>query len=301
MKLTNWLTFVQALLVMAACAYGQDVHYNYDRGIDFASYKTYQSVNLRGRVPDELIDRDIKRSIDEQLAQKGLTKVEKDANLYVGYQIVIDMEKGINLSAWGTRGGPGGWGGWGGLDSGTVTGQTSTIPVGMMLVDLYDPAKKQLIWRGDTTKAIDLKKDPDKNYKNLQKAMAKLFKNYPPHGSKWARCWISPATGSQASQLGGLRVVTGMVHSYMDIDEEIRSGLDFEQVLTSGLEEQVRNDSPFKEIVGRSAALQRVRRQVEVVVPTDSTVLLTEETGTGKELIARATSGAYPYRYREQR
>ena len=130
---------------------------------------------------DELIDRDIRRSIDEQLGQKGLTKVEKDADLYVGYQTVIDMEKGISLSAWGTRGGPGGWGG---LDSGTVTGQTSTIPVGMLLVDLYDPAKKQLIWRGDATKSIDLKKDPDKNYKNLQKAMAKLFKNYPPQPGK---------------------------------------------------------------------------------------------------------------------
>lgn len=124
-----------------------------------------------------MIDRDIKRSIDEQLAQKGLTKVEKDADLYVGYQAVIDLEKGINLSAWGTRGGPGGWGGWGGWDSGTVTGQTSTIPVGMLLVDLFDPAKKQLIWRGDASKTLDLKKDPDKNYKNLQKAMTKLFKN----------------------------------------------------------------------------------------------------------------------------
>ena len=128
-----------------------------------------------------MIDRDIKRSIDEQLAQKGLTKVEKDADLYVGYQAVIDMEKGINLSAWATRGGPGEWGGW---DSGTVTGQTSTIPVGMLLVDLFDPAKKQLIWRGDASKTLDLKKDPDKNYKNLQKAMTKLFKNYPPQAGK---------------------------------------------------------------------------------------------------------------------
>ena len=181
MRLTRCLTFLQAFLVMAVFAYGQDVHYNYDRGTNFASYKSYQWVDLPGRVPDGLIDRDIRGSIDEQLAQKGLTKVEKDADLYVGYQTVIDMEKGISLSTWGTRGGPGGWGG---LDSGTVTGQTSTIPVGMLLVDLYDPAKKQLIWRGDATKSIDLKKDPDKNYKNLQKAMTKLFKNYPPQPGK---------------------------------------------------------------------------------------------------------------------
>jgi hypothetical protein len=54
----------------------------------------------------------------------------------------------------------------------------------MLLVDLFDPAKKQLIWRGDASKTLDLKKDPDKNYKNLQKAMAKLFKNYPPQAGK---------------------------------------------------------------------------------------------------------------------
>jgi hypothetical protein len=170
-------------LLMSVSAYAQDVHYNYDRGANFASYKTYQWIDLPGRVPDQLIDGDIKRAIDEQLAQKGLTKVEKDADLYVGYQAVIDLERGINLSAWGTRGGPGGLG-WAGLDSGTVTGQTSTIPVGMLLVNLYDPAKKQLIWRGDASKTIDLKKDPNKNYRNLQKAMTKLFKNYPPQSGR---------------------------------------------------------------------------------------------------------------------
>src|SRR5258708_28790420 len=41
-------------------------------------------------------------------------------------------------------------------------------------------------------------------------------------------------------------------------------------------------------IVGRSAALRDVLQQVEMVAPTDSTVLLLGETGTGKELIARA-------------
>src|ERR1700756_5666442 len=125
MRLTKLLTFLLAFSLMLVCAYGQDVHYNYDRGANFGSYKTYQWVDLPGQVPDELIDRDIKRSIDEQLAQKGLIKVDKDADLYVGYQTVTDLEKGVNLSAWSTRGGPGGWGGF---DNGTVTGQTSTIP-----------------------------------------------------------------------------------------------------------------------------------------------------------------------------
>ena len=39
-------------------------------------------------------------------------------------------------------------------------------------------------WRGDAGKTIDLKKDPDKNYANLQKAMAKLFEKDSPHTSK---------------------------------------------------------------------------------------------------------------------
>ena len=44
----------------------------------------------------------------------------------------------------------------------------------------------------------------------------------------------------------------------------------------------------FQEIVGASAALRRVQRQVEVVAPTDANVLILGETGTGKELVARA-------------
>jgi len=52
--------------------------------------------------------------------------------------------------------------------------------------------------------------------------------------------------------------------------------------------ERVRSDSRFSEIIGTSAALRRVLQAVETVAPTDATVLLLGETGTGKEVIARA-------------
>jgi len=53
-------------------------------------------------------------------------------------------------------------------------------------------------------------------------------------------------------------------------------------------EDELPSEPSFEEIVGRSPALQRVLRQVEVVAPTDSGVIIQGETGTGKELIAQA-------------
>ncbi len=54
------------------------------------------------------------------------------------------------------------------------------------------------------------------------------------------------------------------------------------------LEDEIRSELKFEEIVGKSEALRRVLREVETVAPTDSTVIIYGETGTGKELIARA-------------
>ena len=54
------------------------------------------------------------------------------------------------------------------------------------------------------------------------------------------------------------------------------------------LEDEIRTEHNFEEIIGQSSALKQVLKQVEIVAPTDSTVLIQGETGTGKELIARA-------------
>jgi formate hydrogenlyase transcriptional activator len=72
-----------------------------------------------------------------------------------------------------------------------------------------------------------------------------------------------------------------------DIDERVRS----EETTRNEnlvLREQIDRESMFEDIVGSSEALRRVLRQVARVAPSDSTVLILGETGTGKELIARA-------------
>jgi len=54
------------------------------------------------------------------------------------------------------------------------------------------------------------------------------------------------------------------------------------------LEDEIRSELNFEEIVGESAALKQVLNQAKTVAPSDATVLILGETGTGKELIARA-------------
>ncbi|MBX3396867.1 MAG: sigma 54-interacting transcriptional regulator [Phycisphaerae bacterium] len=60
------------------------------------------------------------------------------------------------------------------------------------------------------------------------------------------------------------------------------------------LEEEVRTEHRFGDIIGENAALRAILKQVETVAPTDSTVLVLGETGTGKELIARAVHDLSP-------
>jgi formate hydrogenlyase transcriptional activator len=62
------------------------------------------------------------------------------------------------------------------------------------------------------------------------------------------------------------------------------------------LEDEIRTEMNFTQIIGNSTSLRRVLKNVETVAPTDSTVLINGETGTGKELIARAIHDLSPRR-----
>ncbi|HLK68413.1 MAG TPA: DUF4136 domain-containing protein [Bryobacteraceae bacterium] len=175
MKLIN----LAALVCLSVAGFAQDVQFDYDRSANFSAYKTYNWVDYRRVDPgDQLLDQDIKRAVDAQLADKGLRRVESGGDLVVGYQAGISQEKEFEGI------GPSGWSGWGPLGWGNTRVTTSTIDIGKLTVGLFDPASKQLVWRGAASKTLNLSRDPDKNYRNLEKAVAKLFRDYPPATGK---------------------------------------------------------------------------------------------------------------------
>ena len=121
------------------------------------------------------------------MTTKGLTKTDSDnADLYIGYQTAVGTEKQFNSYSTGWGYGPGwggGWygyrGGYGGMTS-TTSGSTSTIYVGQLVLDMYEVPQKDLVWRGVASKTLDPKAKPEKQEKNIKKAVAKLLKNHPP-------------------------------------------------------------------------------------------------------------------------
>lgn len=63
------------------------------------------------------------------------------------------------------------------------------------------------------------------------------------------------------------------------------------------LRENLQEIFPSTELIGKSAAMKKVQELIEMVAPTDATVLITGESGTGKEVVARAIHAASPRRY----
>jgi formate hydrogenlyase transcriptional activator len=90
---------------------------------------------------------------------------------------------------------------------------------------------------------------------------------------------------AQVAQQLAIAVENGLAYQQI---AELKEKLNTEKLY---LEDEIRTERNFEEIIGHSPALREVLSQVEIVAPTDSTVLIQGETGTGKELIARAIHG----------
>jgi hypothetical protein len=160
-------------------AIAQDVRYDFDNDTDFSKFRTYKWVPIQGAdEADTISTKQLIAAVDAQLSNKGLSRTDAEtADLYVGYQTAIRSEK--KYSGW--KFGPG-WGKqwYGGYAPGEPYRLSSNISVGQLDLSIYDSERKELVWRGSASKTVDPKAPPDKKLDNINKAVEKFFKNYPP-------------------------------------------------------------------------------------------------------------------------
>jgi len=173
------LSAIAVLALGAGAALAQDVNVNYVPGTDFTKYKSYTWVEIQGaEKPDQILDTQIKQAIDKAMAAKGFTKAAGDtADLAIGYQVALTQQQQWNAYSTGGYGARRYGGGMG-------TATSTTINIGTVALDMYDAAAKELVWKGQASKTVSNEKDPEKRQKNLDKAMAKLLKDFPPKPKK---------------------------------------------------------------------------------------------------------------------
>ena len=159
----------------------QKVKYKYLRDTDFSKYKTYRWVKLEQlEYPTQDVDQKIRQSIDALLATRGFRRVEEgETDLLAIYQAALSKERlWVSYNGGGGHWDYGGWYGWGGGDR--KQKRMTVINVGTLNLDFYDVTLKKQVWRGEATKTLQPPKDPAEGQAKIDKAVAKLLKNFPP-------------------------------------------------------------------------------------------------------------------------
>jgi hypothetical protein len=164
---------VTAMALLGTSAAAQEVSYDFDRSADFSSLHNYAWV--RGTpVNDDLNHRRIVDAIDEQLAAKGLHRAPgmENADVLVAYHAVFARDLAVHAMS-------SGWGGYRFAPSRSGSARTEQVLVGTLVVEVIDAKTGATIWRGMTTREVDVNASPEKREKNITKATEKLFKHYP--------------------------------------------------------------------------------------------------------------------------
>lgn len=179
MTLHRPLVLALLIAVVPAVAFAQKTTYDFDKTAVFGNYKTY-AFKQGTPVGQPLIDQRIVAALEAQLKAKGFTKNETAPDVFVLYHVAFDKQQDISSYSTGPTYGGYGWGYGGGWGSTTTDVRVREILVGTLAIDMVDASKKQIAWRGLGTKEIDTNAKPDKRDENINKAVEKILKNYPP-------------------------------------------------------------------------------------------------------------------------
>jgi hypothetical protein len=172
-------TLMGMMFLFLGTSSAQQVKTDYDREANFGQYQTYSWEHINTRDP-LFVDR-IKNAVNAALAAKGLTPADSGGDVSIVAVEITRNQQTLNTFYDGLGGGWG-WRRFGGGGFGEATTTTETYKVGTLVVDLFDTKTKKLLWRG--TSSDTLSNNSDKNIKNLDKGVEKMFKQFPPGTSK---------------------------------------------------------------------------------------------------------------------
>jgi len=159
---------VWALFSVSIAATAQQVSVNYNHNQSFANYHTYAwGSNNTNQIQNSILAQTAKQDIDAALQSKGLQMVEETQNPDLIVLASGGLRQQTSWNAWGERGIGGGMG--------SITPEQNVE--GTMIVDLHDAKTQSLVWRGIAQDALS--KKGDKNQKMVEKAVQKMFKQWP--------------------------------------------------------------------------------------------------------------------------
>jgi Domain of unknown function (DUF4136) len=178
-KTLSIVCVILASFVLCSTAAGQDVKYWSLAGTDFSTYKTYKWEHAEKATYDGLVEQIVRRTVDAELAKKGLSRTESDeADLYIVYQLATSEDMTWSSFTAGTAwyGGVSGFPG----SIGATTNSSYVIRRGQLNIDMYDVKQKTRVWEVEATKTLKDKFVLEKMEGNIQKVITKIFKKYPP-------------------------------------------------------------------------------------------------------------------------
>ena len=160
------------MMLVANAAFAQKVTTDYNKNASFAAYKTFMWIK-EPKTTNPLARQRVIDDVNSALAAKGLQLVTSDADLCIAAHAATREERTLNTFYDGFGGG---WR-WRGGGFGSATTTVDTYEVGTLVVDIFDARTKEAIWRGTSTKTLS--GNPEKNAENLNKAVMKMFKDFP--------------------------------------------------------------------------------------------------------------------------
>ena len=179
-KALAWL-FVMAIL--AGPSFAQKITIDYASDFDFDSVETFAYVETKpSNMGNPLMDGRIRTEIIREMKEGGLTEVDSDPDLYITFHVTSEENQTFHTSSFGYDGWGPGWGGYGRYGYGYGGGMGSSITTsttytrGTLIVDAYDSASKEMVWRGTGT--VTVKENPTKQVNQIKSILTKMGKQW---------------------------------------------------------------------------------------------------------------------------